>query len=102
MTNRVYTDLNKLRKETNDLIDRGRVRIHRHARESHPELSELEQIGVVRYGGRPRPDRDRNLSEGVYVCWARLAGHGLCRAVFCIEEDPSGGVVLIITAFVET
>lgn len=102
MANRVYSDLNQLRKDTIDLIDRGRVRIHRHARESHPELSELEQIGVVRYGSRPKPDRGRGLSEGVYVCWARLPRHGLCRAVYCIEEGPGGGVVLIITAFVET
>lgn len=101
MSNRVFTDFNKLRQETNDLIDRGRVRVHSHARESHPELSELEQIAVVRYGGRPRLDRDRGPSEGVYVCWARLPTLGLCRAVFCIEQIPGGDVVLVITAFVQ-
>jgi len=99
MANRVYTDLNKLRSETNDLIDRGRVRIHKHARESHPELSELEQVGVVRYGGPIKSDRDRGTASGVYVCWAHMPKHGLCRGVFCIEEGLGGDLVVIITAF---
>lgn len=101
MPNKVYTNLGELRKEINDLIDRGRVRVHRHGRKSHPELTELEQIGVVRYGGSIRPDRSRKASEGVYVCWARLPSQGLCRGVFCVEESIGDDIVLIITAFQE-
>lgn len=101
MPNRVYSDKNELRKKVNDLIDRGGVRVHQHARRSHPELSELEQIAIVRYGSEIRDDKNRRTSEGVYVCWARLPIHGLCRAVFCIEETAGGEFVLIITAFQE-
>lgn len=101
MPNRVYTDLSKLRRDVNDLIDRGQVRVHRHARRSHPELTELEQIAVVRYGGRPRPDRGRSESEGVYVCWATLSRHGVCRGVFSVEVGEGGDIVLVITAFAD-
>ena len=101
MPNRVYTDFNELRRQVNDLIDRRKVRVHRHARKSHPEISELEQIAIVRYGGPIRPDKDRNLSEGVYLCWATLQTLGRCRGLFCIEETSGGDLVLIITAFQE-
>lgn len=101
MPNQVYSDFTKLRKETNDLIDQGRVRVLRHARDSHPELSDLDRIAVVRYGRKIQPDRSRNPSEGVYVCWAKHPTHGLCRGVFCIEDSGRGEVVLIITVFVE-
>jgi hypothetical protein len=101
MPNRVYTDLTKLRKDTNDLIDQGRVRVHDHARRKHPELSELEQILIVRYGSGDKPDRNRRPTDGIYVCWARLPSSGLCRGVFCIEESPGGDLVLIISAFQE-
>lgn len=102
MPNRVFTDFNKLRQETNDLIDRGQVRVHIHARKSHPELSEFEQVATVRFGGTPRPDRNRGPSKGVYLCWARLPRHGLCRGVFCIEEIGGGSIVLVTTAFRES
>jgi hypothetical protein len=101
MPNKVYTNLHELRKEVDDLIDRGRVRVHLHARKSHPELSEDEQIGIVRYGSAIQSARDRPLSDGVYVCWARLPYHGLCRAVFCIEQTGGGDILLVITAFRE-
>jgi hypothetical protein len=101
MPNRVYNDLNKLRFDVNYLIDRGRVRVHRHAGTSHPEFSELEQIAAVRFGGPIRADLKRNRTEGVYVCWANLPLHGLCRAVFCIEDHPDDGLVLVITVFRE-
>jgi hypothetical protein len=101
MPNRVYQDLNKLRTETNGLIDRGGVRVHRHARIQHPELSELEQIAVVRYGGAIKFDEKRPQSDGVYVCWSRLPGPGLCRGVFSIVEGLNGDLVLVITAFQE-
>lgn len=101
MPNRVYTDLRRLRRDTNDLIDRGQVRVRRHARRSHPELTELEQIGAVRYGGSIKADSERPKGDGVYVCWSRLPGRGLCRAVFCIEIGPTDDVVLVITAFEE-
>lgn len=101
MPNQVYSDLNELRRRTNDLIDQGRVRVHYHARESHPELSEFDRIAVVRYGGKIQPSRGRDPSEGVYVCWAMHPSFGLCRGVFCIEESGGGEIVLIITVFVE-
>jgi hypothetical protein len=101
MPNRVYTDLDELRKKVNDLIDRGKVRVSLHARKSHPELSEEEQIGIVRYGSAIQFDHNRPSSDGVYICWARLPNRGLCRAVFCVEETEGGDLVLIITAFQE-
>jgi hypothetical protein len=101
MTNRAYTDFAELRRVTVELIDAGRVRVHKHAQESHPELSEVEQIAVVRYGSQPRLDRKRDPSAGVYVCWAQLPGRGLCRGVFCIEQTGARDVVLVSTAFVE-
>lgn len=101
MANRVYTDLKKLRNETNDLIDQGRVRVHRHARGAHPELKALEQIAVVRYGGTIKADHQRPKSDGVYLCWCDVSGTGLCRAVFCVEEHSTGDVVVVITAFKE-
>jgi len=101
MPNRVYTDLSQLRRDTNDLIDRGRVRVHHHARSKHPEFTDVERIAVVRYGGRISFDRSHARSEGRYVCWGRLEGHGLCRAVFCMEEQPSGDLVIVISGFVE-
>jgi hypothetical protein len=99
MANRVYPDMKKLRAEVNDLIDKGRVRVHPHARTNHPDLSSLEQIAIVRYGTRTKPDRDRPASDGVYVCWATLPGRRLCRAVFCVEQLQPGENVLVITAF---
>jgi hypothetical protein len=99
MPNRVYSNFTQLRKDTNQLIDRGRVKVHQHARDSHPELTEIEQIGIVRYGGTIQPDKNRDPTDGVYVCWARLPSRGLCRAVFCIQADPEADIVLIITAF---
>ena len=101
MPNRLFSDLTQLRREVNNLIDSGRFRVHKHARASHPELSESEQITVVRYGGAIKPDRNRDPKDGVYVCWASLASHGLCRAAFCVESDARGDTVLVITAFPE-
>lgn len=101
MPNKVYSDLAELRKEANTLIDLGRVRVHKHARKSHPELDEVEQIAVVRYGGKIKADRDRAPYEGVYLCWAILPSHGLCRAAFCVESGPGGDHLLVITAFRE-
>jgi hypothetical protein len=101
MPNRVYTDITKLRVEVNRLIDQGRVRIHIHANKSHPELTEIEKVAIVRYGTRTRPDSRRKPSEGVYVCWATRPRVGLCRGVFCVEETLGGDMVLVITAFPE-
>jgi|SRR5579859_3868395 len=101
MPNKVYSDLDELRKQVNDLIDRGRVRVHHHARQSHPEISEFERIAIIRYGGPIRPDSSRKPSEGVYLCWATLRTHGRCRGVFCVEEGAGSETVLIITAFRE-
>ena len=101
MPNRVYPDLNKLRVEVNDLIDRGQVVVHHHARKSHPEFTDVERIAVVRFGGRIQRDRSRRTEEGVYVCWAQLPSHGLCRAVFCVGADLEGDYLLIITVFGE-
>jgi hypothetical protein len=101
MPNRIFTDLSDLRTVVNSLIDQGKVRVHRHAKDKHPELSDIERIAIVRYGGRMRPDRKRAASEGVYVCWATRPLLGLCRAVLCVEEEEGGDSVLIITAFPE-
>lgn len=101
MPNRVYTDLDKLRSDVNGLIDRRRVRIHHHAKLKHPEFTDVERIAVVRYGGRIRADQERARAEGVYLCWAILPSLGLCRTVFCIEERPLEGLVLIISVFRE-
>ena len=101
MANRVYPDMKKLRTDVNDLIDRSRVRVHPHARSSHPELSPIEQIAIVRYGGQPKPDRERPPTDGVYVCWGTLPGGRLGRAVFSVEVTSQGDFVLVITAFEE-
>jgi hypothetical protein len=101
MPNRVYTNLTKLRTEVEKLIDQGRVRVLRHARETHPELTEIEQIAIVRYGGPIQRDKTRDPAEGVYVCWGGLASVGPYRAVFCVSNESEADVVLIITAFQE-
>lgn len=101
MANRVYPDMDQLRTEVNALIDQGKVRVHKHAKSKHPELSELEQIAVIRYGSRPKPDRDRPASDGVYVCWGKLPDDRLCRGVFCVEQVQAALSVLVITAFEE-
>ena len=101
MPNRVYSDLAQLRTEVNQLIDQGRVRVHQHARKAHPELSEIEQVAIVRYGGIIRRDKARDPGQGVYVCWGYLPSRGLCRAVFCVHRDGERDLVLIITAFRE-
>ncbi len=101
MSNRVYSDLRELRRDVQALLDARRFRITHHAREEHSELSDEDRVAVVRYGGRDAPDRDRPLSHGVYLCWARHPVHGLCRGVYCVREEPGGGLVVIITAFPE-
>lgn len=101
MANRVYPDMKKLRTDVNDLIDNGRVRVHIHARSSHTELSAIDQIAIVRYGGQPKPDRDSPPSDGVYLCWSTLPNGRLGRAVFCVESTMHGDAVLVITAFEE-
>ena|SRR5580693_5622930 len=101
MANRVFPDMDKLRSEVNDLIDKGRVRVHPHARSSHPELSSIEQVAIVRYGGRPSPDRNPPLSHGIYICWATLPLGRRARAVFCVEGQLQGEIVVVITAFEE-
>jgi hypothetical protein len=101
MSNRVYPDMNQLRTHVNNLIDEGRVRVHRHARTGHPELSLVEQVAIVRYGGAIKPDRDRGPDDGVSICWASLPNRGRCRGVFCVEESPSGDSILVITGFEE-
>jgi hypothetical protein len=99
MPNRVYQNFEELRQDVNSLIDSGRVLVHHHARESHSEFSDVERIAVVRYGGQPKADRSRPAKDGVYVCWGRLEGHGLCRGVFCVEETDTAAQVLVITVF---
>lgn len=99
MPNRLYTDLNKLRRDTNDLIDQGRVRVHQHAKKQHSEFSDFERIQVVRLGGTIQFDQTTPQTSGRYVCWSFLSPHGLCRAVFVIEEHPGGDLVLIISVF---
>lgn len=99
MSNRVYHDLKQARTDVENLIDQGRVRVHLHARRTHPEMKVEEQVAIVRYGGPIKPDQGRDPTEGVYVCWADLPGLGLCRAAFCVEETRQGPIVLVITGF---
>jgi hypothetical protein len=93
--------MDELRSEVNSLIDKGRVRVHPHARSSHPELSSIEHIAIVRYGGRPKPDRNRPLTDGVYVCWATLPSGMRARAVFFLEGQLPGDIAVVITSFEE-
>ena len=102
MTNKVYTSNEELARDKVRHIEQGRFRVSRHAGEKHPELTDVERAAIVRYGTGDKPDRERPASAGVYLCWATLPTHGVCRAVFCIEETSSGTVLKIITAFPES
>lgn len=100
MANRIYRDMRVLRRDVEALIDANRIRITEHARTRHPELTDTDRIAIVRWGTLPKPDEDRPLTDGVYVCWLNHPRLGRCRGCFCVEEH--GGVaVLIITAFRE-
>jgi hypothetical protein len=101
MTNRVNPDMDELRADVNVLIDKNRVRVHPHARSSHSELSSIEQLAIVRFDGRPKPDRDRPPSDGVYVCRGTLPNGRPGRAVSCVENTIHGDSVFVITAFEE-
>lgn len=101
MSNRVYADFRRLRRDVEALIDAMHFRVTFHARTQHPELSAEDKLAVVRFGGRDQPDRDRPLAHGVYLCWARHPTYGLCRGVYCIREEPGEGYAVIITAFPE-
>lgn len=99
--NRVFTNVRVLRRATESLIVQGRYRIESHARTEHPEFSDPERLAVVQWGGRDQPDKHRDPSEGVYVCWAVLPRHGLCRAVYAVEQTPRGDMVVVITVMPE-
>src|SRR5205809_4132711 len=99
--NRVFTDMDKLRQAVNDLVGQGRHRIIHHAREAHPEFSDLDRVEVVRWGGRDKPDRKRDPSDGVYLCWLKHPRHGLCRGVYAIEQTPGGEILYIISVMPE-
>lgn len=87
--------------EKRRLLRAGWFRIARHARQAHPELTDAERVAVVLHGGRDRLDRDASRAAPRYVCWAHLPRHGRCRGVYVIEEDATGRVLTIITAFPE-
>ena len=99
--NRVFADMGKLRQTVEALIDQGRYRITKHPREAHPEFSDTDRVAIVRWGGRDKPDRQRDSSEGVYLCWARHPQHGPCRAVYAVEETPAGDILAIISVMPE-
>ena len=101
MANRAFRDLQELRRTAERLIDEGRFRISAHARVEHPQLTEMDKLEIVRFGGRDRLDAKRPAADAVYVCWARHPLHGLCRGVYAIEQLPSGDLVVVITAFKE-
>ena len=93
--------MDKLRQAVNDLIGQGRYRIIHHARKAHPEFSDLDRVEVVRWGGRDKPDRKRDPSDGVYLCWLQHPRHGLCRGVYAIEQTPGGEILYIISVMPE-
>lgn len=98
--NRVFEDLQKLRSEKKRLIESRLYRVSRHAGEKHPELTDEERVAVVLLGTGDRLDRNREPTDGVYVCWASLPVHGLCRGVYCVVQSDRS-YLKIITAFPE-
>ena len=101
MGNRHYDDMARLRQDVEALIDAGRYRLTVHAQLGHPELAPGDKVAVVRHGGGDKPDADAPASQPKYLCWARLPHHGLCRAVYAIQDSLTGDLVVIITAFPE-
>lgn len=98
---RVFTDMGRLRKTAETLIDQSSYRITSHAKIEHPEFDDLTRLAIVRWGGRDRRDRNRPPSEGVYVCWANHPLQGLCRAVYAIQQIPDGDLLVIISVMPE-
>lgn len=103
MVTRRYDDPRTLRRRVEELVDAEppRVRVTRHAREAHPEFSDLDRIAIVRWGGQDQPDRDRPSSDGVYLCWANHPTFGRCRACYAIEETTTGDILVIVSVFPE-
>lgn len=100
-SNRVFADMAQLRRTVETLVDQSRYRITTHAKVEHSQFSDVDRVAVVRWGGRDRPDRSRDPSGGVYLCWARHPTHGLCRAVYAVEQGAGGDILLIITVMPE-
>jgi hypothetical protein len=68
MGERYYDDMEALRRDVTRLIAAGRYRLTHHAQNSHPELSELDKLAIIRYGGRDRLDARANPSSPRFMC----------------------------------
>ncbi|MBI4416785.1 MAG: hypothetical protein HY557_07370 [Euryarchaeota archaeon] len=99
--NRIFTDMVELRGAVEALLEQRRFRVTEHARTAHPEFSDVDRLAIVRWGGQDTPDRDRDPSEGIYLCWAQHPRHGLCRAVYAIETTSRGDILVIISVMPE-
>src|SRR6266508_815351 len=99
--NRVFRDMLELRETAEGLLAQGKYRITYHSKDEHPEFSDVDRVSVSRWGGQDQPDRNRDPSDGIYVCWASHPRHGRCRGVYAIEPTPAGEILVIITVMRE-
>jgi hypothetical protein len=96
---RQYSDLDKLKKEVNELVlNEKYVILWNHIKRDHQNISEQEIINGLYYG-LFKPDKN---IKARFVSWSKFTiPIRLIRIVFEIHETADSEFVLLITAFDE-